>query len=400
MEAAPGPFPFRLRFGSRAGADPFRVLLAKGRRIEDWRENRVRTFEADPFEVLGDALAERRGHPGGAAGWLGYDLGAHLERLPRRARDDRGLPDLLLAFHDEPRRGPRAMSAATYLERFGPPAGGAEPGPARSNLTREEYLRAVAKVRDYIAAGDVYQVNLSQRFHVPAGRRPREVFDRIDAPHAGMFEAGALAVVGASPELFLHVQGRRILTRPIKGTRPRAADPAEDRRLRDELLASPKDDAELAMIVDLERNDLGRVCLPGSIRVTRPKDIETFPTVHHLVASVEGTLEPDVSPVDVLRATFPGGSVTGAPKIRAMEIIDELEPTRRAAYTGTTGWIGFDGTMELSVAIRVAEFRGRDLWFQVGGGIVWDSDPAQEYDETLVKARALASALGISLPIA
>jgi para-aminobenzoate synthetase component 1 len=188
-----------------------------------------------------------------------------------------------------------------------------------------------------------------------------------------------------------------VITRPIKGTRPRGPSPAEDERLRAELLASPKDDAELAMIVDLERNDLGRVCEPGSVKVTEPKTLETHPTVHHLSATVEGILKAGAGPVDILRATFPGGSVTGAPKIRAMEIIDELEPTRRAAYTGAIGRIGFDGRIALSVAIRIVEKHGEDIWFQAGGGIVADSDPEREYDETIVKAAGIVRALGLDL---
>jgi anthranilate/para-aminobenzoate synthase component I len=187
------------------------------------------------------------------------------------------------------------------------------------------------------------------------------------------------------------------VTRPIKGTRRRGATPDEDERLARELMTSPKDDAELAMIVDLERNDLGRVCEPGSIRVSAPKVLERHPTVHHLSATVQGTLRRGAGAVDVLRATFPGGSITGAPKIRAMEIIDELEPTRRAFYTGAIGALGFDGSLNLSIAIRTVLADGADYYFQAGGGVVADSDPAAEYDETLAKAAAMARALGVTL---
>ena len=260
----------------------------------------------------------------------------------------------------------------------------------------------MARAREYIAAGDIYQVNLSQRFHTRCALDPLEIYTRLrassPAPYSALLGMGARSVVSSSPELFLHSDGRRVVTRPIKGTRPRGATPGEDDRLRTELMASPKDDAELAMIVDLERNDLGRVCEYGSVRVATAKELETHPTIHHLVATVEGRLRRGAGPVDLLRATFPGGSVTGAPKIRAMEIIDELEPTRRAAYTGAIGWIGFDGRVGLSVAIRIVEKHGEDLWFQTGGAIVADSEPEREFDETLVKATGIIRALGIDLP--
>jgi para-aminobenzoate synthetase component 1 len=246
-------------------------------------------------------------------------------------------------------------------------------------------------------------VNLSQRFHTRSPLTPQELYERLrassPAPYSALLEMGSRAVISSSPELFLQTEGRRVVTRPIKGTRRRGRSSEEDERLRAELLASPKDDAELAMIVDLERNDLGKVCEAGSVVVSDAKSLETHPTVHHLAATVEGKLKPGAGAVDLLRATFPGGSVTGAPKIRAMEIIDELEPTRRAAYTGAIGRIGFDGRVALSVAIRIIEKHGEDVWFQTGGGLVADSDPAREYDETLVKASGIVRALGIDLPV-
>ncbi len=385
VESAVRPFPYIIE-GIGQGADPYRVLFAKDGSIDDWRTGRRATYRADPFDVLRDALAE----PGcrHAVGYLGYDLGRHIEKLPARAVDDLDFPGLFLAFHGTatgPAMPPDAYQTPTPSRR------------ASSNFTRDSYLAAVAKIRDYIAAGDVYQVSLSQRFHATTDASPRELYDRLrvvsPAPHSALLEFGDRAIISASPELFLQVKDRRVVTRPIKGTRPRG----DDERLRAELLASEKDNAELAMIVDLERNDLGRVCEYGSVRVTEPVALETHPTVHHLVATVEGTLRRDADLVDLLRATFPGGSVTGAPKIRAMEIIDELEPTRRAAYTGAVGILRADGSASLSIAIRTLEKQGEDVWFQAGGGVVWDSDPAQEYEETLVKARAMATALGVSL---
>jgi para-aminobenzoate synthetase component 1 len=421
------PFPFLLESarGGRhtfLGADPYAVLLARGDRVSLWREGRERTFRGNPFDALAQLLGEQKlENPGGlplpcgAVGAFGYDLGQHLERLPRRAEDDLDFPDLVLGFYDEltcldaadgsatrvelgTRFTRRAIEPGAYAEAFGAGVSTARPGPT---FNRERYLAAVSRVREYIAAGDVYQVNLSQRFHARSGRPPFEIYEALraasPAPYAAFLQFGRRALLSASPEQFLELRERRLLTRPIKGTRRRGATPEEDRRLVQDLLANPKDDAELAMIVDLERNDLGRVCEPGSVAVDVPKALENHPTVHHLSATIEGRLRAGAGPVDVLRATFPGGSVTGAPKIRAMEIIDELEPTRRAFYTGAIGALGFDGSMNLSVAIRTVLADGPDYFFQAGGGIVADSDPAAEYEETLAKAAAMARALGVEL---
>ncbi|MBI2900550.1 MAG: aminodeoxychorismate synthase component I [Planctomycetes bacterium] len=393
------PFPFLLEGNFRggrpvAGSDPSAVLIAKRDRVSLWRAGREERRTGDPFETLRELFEERRGRPGHAVGWLGYDLGAHVERLPRRATDDLEFPDLLLCFHDRPAADPRAIDPDAYREAFG----GLRRAPVPRTFTKDAYVAAIARAKEYVAAGDIYQVNLSQRFEV-AGSDPLGVYARLREPvvpaYAAFLECGDRAILSSSPEQFLEVRGRRIVTRPIKGTRPRGRGPEEDERLRRELLDSPKDDAELAMIVDLERNDLGRVCEYGSVQVEEPKALETHPTVHHLSATVAGTLREGVGPADVLRATFPGGSVTGAPKIRAMEIIDELEPTRRGVYTGAFGWIGFDGSMDLAVAIRVLHFDRDRFGFQVGGAIVADSDPEEEYRETLVKAAGMAKALGL-----
>ena len=377
------PFPYTL-WGGRAGADPFAFLTSKGDRISLWREGRERTFKGNPFDVLQDLLRELAGTPGHAVGAFGYDLGRHLERLPAKAVDDLRFPDLVLGFYGE--RG-GAIGAADYEDAFG----GEEGPPAGDTFTREGYLEAVRRVKEYILAGDVYQVNLSRRVHARLEEDPRDVWERLlarnPAPHAAFLRFGRRALLSVSPERFLELRDGRLLTRPIKGTRRRSNGAAE------ELLASPKDDAELAMIVDLERNDLGRVCEAGTVRVTAPKTLEAHPTVYHLSATIEGRCAK--GPADVLRAAFPGGSITGAPKIRAMEIIDELEPSRRGFYTGAIGSIGFDGTMDLSIAIRTVQADGASYYVQAGGGIVADSDPAAEYDETLAKAAAMADALGM-----
>jgi para-aminobenzoate synthetase component 1 len=416
------PFPFWLDSAARGrrslmGSDPFALLVSRGRRSSVWRGGREEILHGDPFETLRALLDEFR-RPAGpcsgvAVGAFGYDLGGHLERLPRRAEDDLDFPDLVLGFYDRfdvvdaadgrpwsavvpglPES--RAISPADYERVFRAPG---RPCLRGATFTRERYLAAVERVKAYIAAGDAYQVNLSQRFHARTERDPFDVYLALrrasPAEFGALLQFGRRALLSCSPELFLDVRDGRAVTRPIKGTRRRGTDPDEDARLAAELLASPKDDAELAMIVDLERNDLGRVSVPGGVRVLQPKTLETHPTLHHLSAEIEGRLRPGLGPVDVLRAAFPGGSITGAPKIRAMEIIDELEPTRRAFYTGALGLIGFDGTATLSVAIRTLHQDGPDYTFQAGGGIVADSDPAAEYEETLVKARALAAALGL-----
>ncbi|HLY08964.1 MAG TPA: aminodeoxychorismate synthase component I [Planctomycetota bacterium] len=419
------PFPFLLesaRSGRHTflGSDPYAVLLARGERLSLWREGRERSFRGNPFDAVAQLLEEQKlENPGGlplpcgAVGAFGYDLGQHLERLPHRAEDDLDFPDLVLGFYDAltcidaadgsavqielgTRFPRRAIDRGTYTEVFGSGSSTARPG---ATFTRDEYLAAVRRIREYIAAGDVYQVNLSQRFHARSRKSPLDVYEALraasPAPYAAFLGFGRRALISASPEQFLDLRGRRLVTRPIKGTRRRGSGPEEDLERARDLLSCAKDDAELAMIVDLERNDLGRVCEPGSVIVAAPKVLETHPTVHHLSATIEGRLRRGLGPVDVLRATFPGGSITGAPKIRAMEIIDELEPTRRAFYTGAIGALGFDGSMNLSIAIRTVLADGPDYYYQAGGGIVADSDPAAEYDETLAKAAAMARALGV-----
>jgi para-aminobenzoate synthetase component 1 len=273
-----------------------------------------------------------------------------------------------------------------------------------SNFTPDQYRRAVARCIEYIAAGDIFQVNLSQRFEVPVAPDPRTTYRMLRACNPANYaaylefrqDARLCAVLSSSPELFLRVRGRHVITRPIKGTRGRCGDERTDAAACADLLASPKDNAELAMIVDLLRNDLGRVCRYGSIRVTEPAALEAHPTVFHLVATVEGELRQDVDPAGLLRATFPGGSITGAPKIRAMEIIDELEGIARGVYTGCLGIVAADGACEWNIAIRTMVYDGGRALLQAGGGIVADSSPQDELQETLHKARALIEALAMA----
>lgn len=271
-----------------------------------------------------------------------------------------------------------------------------------ANFTKEEYISAVKKVKGYIASGDVYQVNLSQRFTTNLELPPFELYRCLrkinPSPFAAYLNFGKVTVISSSPERFLHFSSnnRVVHTRPIKGTRPRGKTPAEDSALAKELLSSEKDRAELIMIVDLERNDLSRVCEFGSVFVPELIKVEKHPTVYHLVSTITGRLPVDKSRIDILKASFPGGSITGAPKIRAMEIIDELEPTKRGIYTGSIGYFSFTGNMDLNIVIRTFIVKDNMAYFQVGGGIVSDSDPEGEYYETLDKGKALMEALNMA----
>jgi para-aminobenzoate synthetase component 1 len=428
--AAPGGERARYSF---IAPEPFRVLRSKDGRIEiDGR-----LVDGDPFAVLDrelrrHALAPLPGLPplqAGAVGYFGYELAQHLERVPQAARDDMCFPDMVVGFHDvilavdhQDRRAwvvssglpatdeaSRRQLAAARLQQIlarldaAPPLGELPRPAARAdiaaNFTRAAYETAVQRVIDYILAGDIFQANLSQRFQapMPADLSGFDLYRRLrainPAPFAAMIKSEDVQIVSASPERFLTLRDGRVETCPIKGTRPRGATPEADRAFAAALLASDKDRAENVMIVDLLRNDLSRVCRDGTVEVPRLCELESFATVFHLVSTVTGILRPGLSAVDLLRACFPGGSITGAPKIRAMEIIAELEPTRRGPYCGSIGYVGFDGAMDSSIAIRTYAIKDGIVAFQAGGGIVADSRPADEYDETLAKARALIAAL-------
>ncbi len=279
-----------------------------------------------------------------------------------------------------------------------------------SNFSKENYIKTVERAKKYIYAGDIYQVNLSQRFQTQIDMPPYEIYKRLrkinPAPFSCYLKFDNKYIISSSPERFLSVRNmpdsggayngaaiRKVQTRPIKGTRPRHNHEDINLRMKKELLTSKKDDAELTMIVDLERNDLGRVCNYDTVKVTERKALEEHPTVYHLAGTVEGELHPRYDFIDLIKATFPGGSITGAPKVRAMQIIDELEPTKRSVYTGAIGYIGFNGNIDLNIAIRTFLVKDDHVYFQVGGGIVADSSPEEEYEETLHKARALIETL-------
>jgi para-aminobenzoate synthetase component 1 len=363
---------------------------------------------------------------GGLVGYLAYDLGHALERLPTIASDDQGLPLLRLALHDWviawDRRtgaawiGGRALDGnvgrldrrlAEVRERILASHSSAAASPDAivptdftSSLDRAAYERGVESVRAFIARGDIYQANLTRRLSAPFAGDPWPLYRRLRTGDPSLYAAYLdlgrdRAILSASPEPFIAVdRSGRVTTDPIKGTRPRGRTRDEDRALACELLASDKDRAENVMIVDVLRNDLGRVCAPGTVRVPRLCRLERTAAVQHLVSTVTGRLARGRDAFDLLAASFPGGSITGAPKIRAMELLEELEPVRRGPYTGSLGWIGPDGAMASSILIRTFVADGSRLSLHVGGGITYRSDPAAEWDETVAKARGPLSAIG------
>jgi anthranilate/para-aminobenzoate synthase component I len=381
------------------GADPVRVARGSGlagldELEEVWRQERL-LWQGAPGVPI-------------AVGHLSYDLGRHFERLRSAPRTSLA-PELEFHFHDalwvsEPGGSAiwarDAKAAARLQARLGVAAEVPDEslGPLHPLEPPERHLQGVRRILDYLQAGDVYQVNLARRLAAPlattAGPAGQALFRRLQAespaPHALWLGGGSgSALVGNSPERLLRLRPDGALeTRPIKGTRPRFATPPEDAAAAAALAADPKDRAEHVMIVDLERNDLGRVCQIGSVQVEGFARVVSLATVHHLVTTVRGQLRAGVGLAALLRATFPGGSITGAPKIRAMEIIDELEPAPRGPYTGATGWLGAAGDLDLAVAIRTAVVRDGQLTLWVGGGIVADSTPEGELEETEVKARA------------
>jgi para-aminobenzoate synthetase component 1 len=450
------------RFSYLAWDPVMHLRWDKGRATLAWQDghggwHRESFAEPDPLGLLGGIVdrmeirGESPGIPfaGGLVGYFGYDLGRTLEALPPSPPGDLGFPSLwlevpgrilaydhlretatLVACTPEvlPRPQPdlevEAASLAAggpveSLEPLGTPAREAGLAEARRDrhetaelteplrdTTHKDYLCMVRRAKEWIARGHIYQVNLSQRFSWPAPHPPERIYLALRRRHPAPFSAflpvdAGHAVLSVSPELFLCVRGRRVETRPIKGTTPRRDDLREDAAAREALRASEKDRAELVMIVDLERNDLGKVCELGSVRVPQLFRVESFRTVHHLVAVVTGELRRGVGPAELLRATFPGGSVTGAPKIRAMEIIAALERTHRSVYTGAIGWIGWDGDMELNIAIRTVLWHDGQASYRVGGAVVADSDPEAEYAETLAKGRPLAETLSrLAVPAA
>jgi para-aminobenzoate synthetase component 1 len=440
---------------SYLAVNPFLTVRSRGDGIDVIEGKRIDHRLGNPIDVLSARLNELRltgGSPlvpfaTGGVGYFSYELGRRTVAIDAHAEDDLGLPEMSVSFYRtllayehrtrrwigasadltggrgttvrkrlgnevdklkelamKPHRGPVSEAPAQDDEE---PAEAAAPHPGRrfsvdgvevtSTMSRDEYLAGVRTIQEHIAAGDIYQANLTQRWTTPYDGSPGRLYHALrkasPAPYGIYLHTGECIIAGSSPELFLQVQGRTVETRPIKGTRRRGESPEQDSALRGELEASDKDRAELTMIADLERNDLGKVCTPGSVTVDALHRVESFSNVHHLVSTIRGELEPGTRFGDLMQAAFPSGSITGAPKKRAMEILETIEGTARGPYTGAMGYIGFDGAVSLNVAIRTLVLSQGQCHLGVGGGIVADSDPAAEYDECMDKARGMLAAL-------
>jgi len=405
-------------------ARPYATLATRGK-LTEVRSDAIELARDDPLELLRERLDFDPGascdlpFTGGAIGYFGYDLARRFERLPARAEDAEKMPEMAAGIYDwavvvdhlERRswlvsQGRRAETHEYWhdlVSLFSTPSAERARVPFRvtappvSNLSRDAYAVAFARVLDYIHAGDCYQINLAQRFTAPAAGDPWLAYQRLriinPAPYSAYFNTPYGQILSASPERFLKLERGGVETRPIKGTRPRAGHARVDAELAAALAASEKDRAENVMIVDLLRNDLSKNCEPGSVKVPRLFDVESFATVHHLVSTVTGKLRQGRDALDLLRGCFPGGSITGAPKLRAMQIIEELEPHRRGIYCGALGYIGSDGNMDLNIAIRTLVCAGGAIRFWAGGGIVADSRCEDEYQETFDKAAAMLKLL-------
>jgi anthranilate/para-aminobenzoate synthase component I len=434
------------------GSDPYLELSGKGTRYELRTRDGSAVHKGDPFKALGEWMKASRIAPleetppfvGGAVGYFGYDLVRQFEKLPNLATDDLRLPDLLFAFVD-------CFAAVDHQTRtlhliYAPPLEWALGQPreklytegcdrlselhakllaqrkggvdelavghltVKPEQTRSDYVQRAKQVQEFIRSGDIYQANLSHRltidrdpgwplehFQEHAGQalygRVREV---NPSPFGGLLAFDNITLVSSSPERLVRLSGRRVDTRPIAGTRPRGATPADDRRLAEDLITNAKERAEHLMLVDLERNDLGRVCKYGTVRVDEFMIVERYSHVSHIVSNITGELHEGLDGFDLIKAVFPGGTITGVPKIRCMEILENLEPVRRGPYTGAMGYLSWTGNLDLNIIIRTVLLVGGRGYLQVGAGIVADSDPAREYEETLYKAEAFFKALGES----
>lgn len=409
--------------------DPFLVIKSKNKVVHVEASGDEKLIRKNPFKVVNKYMKQFDSQytsdlpfVGGAIGYFSYDLCHFVEELPRTAEDDVNIPDLHLGFYNGAIIYDH-QTRKTYITDSEVNAGAEERvsliekeimtgTPAtleiihhnqkpllETNMSKPYYLGAIKKIKDYIRAGDIYQVNMTQRFTTELKDQPVCLYKKLreinPAPFSAYLDYGGYQILSSSPERFIQKRKDQLETRPIKGTRPRGVNGPEDEKMKAELKASEKDKAELLMIVDLERNDFSRVARTGTVKVPELFTIEAYPTVFHLVSTVTCEVEDEFSPIDCIEASFPGGSITGAPKIRAMEIIDELEPTQRNIYTGSIGYIDFNGDMDLNIVIRTMVAKEEKVYFQVGGGIVWDSDPEMEYQESLDKAKALIEALSI-----
>jgi len=425
------------------GVHPRETVRAFGNRFERIRDGGTETIECDdPLAKLGELLAERKTvhhgplprFTGGAVGYAGYDIIRHYENLPNAPKDDRNLPDMVFGFYDtmvifdhvqktvmvvsnailgdgEP---VKAYDAAreridAVCERLRRPTPlkvedmvRHEPVrmPFKSNFERGDFLRAVEACKEYIRAGDIFQVVLSQRLRVASGAAPIDVYRalRVINPSPFMFylKTKDVTLLGSSPEIMVRVEDGKITSRPLAGTRPRGSGAEEDKRLEKELLADPKERAEHVMLVDLARNDVGRVAQYDTVRLSDVMRVERYSHVMHIVSNVTGRLRDGCTALDALRVSVPAGTVSGAPKVRAMEIVDEFEPTKRGPYAGAVGYVDYSGNLDTCIALRTMVLSGGVIDVQAGAGIVADSVPEREYEETLNKARALLLAVQVA----
>ncbi|PAD66704.1 aminodeoxychorismate synthase component I [Bacillus sp. 7586-K] len=421
---------------SIAGLHPVATIMGKNKKLFITKEKEKLVLDGEPLELFQNWLKEYQTETdpnlpdfqGGAIGFISYDYVRYFEKLPEIAADDLNTPDLYFMLFDDVaifdqetsklwlithyyREQERLSAEAKLLvwkekwitkgtvqahdlkkqeEKTGDPI----------TFSKRDFLNAVESIKDYISKGDVFQVNLSIRQHLPLECHPFEIYETLrkvnPSPYMAYLHFPDLQIVSGSPELLVKKQGNKVSTRPIAGTRSRGMSEQEDLKLANELIENEKERAEHVMLVDLERNDLGRVCEYGTVHVNEFMVIEKYSHVMHIVSNVEGTLKTGINFADVIKATFPGGTITGAPKVRTMEIIEELEPTRRGIYTGSIGWIGFDGNMELNIVIRTLLAKDGYGYVQSGAGIVIDSNPEFEYKESLKKAQALMKAIELS----
>jgi len=425
------------------GTEPSVILRSKGKSIEVNKKGEIRKYLADePLKEIEKILnnfkaAEIKGLPrfsGGLVGYMGYDMVRFFERLPDKNPDDLQIPDSIfmmadsLVIFDHPTHKVKIVVNAYLAEGEGRSAekiydlaikkiediinklnapekkkkikAKTKKHKIESNFTKKEFEAIVKKAKEYIKAGDIIQVVPSQRFHTKLNCEPFDVYRSLrslnPSPYMYYLNFNELQIVGSSPELLVRCENGIVETRPIAGTRPRGRNEAEDKKLEKELLADVKERAEHVMLVDLGRNDIGRVSRPGSVRVTDFMFIEKYSHVMHIVSNCRGVLSKDKNAFDVLRACFPAGTVSGAPKVRAMEIIDELENTKRSYYAGAVGYFSFSGNMDTCITIRTMLVKGRDAFIQSGGGIVADSIPSREYQETVNKAKAMMKAIEIA----
>lgn len=398
-------------------AEPRATLVTRGAVTTICTDGVSSTHYGSPLQLLQQTLDsfgyQPAAHPelpflGGALGLFGYDLGRHFEKLPEHAQADLTTPDMAIGIYDWALIADHQNKQLTLLSwgdidarqhflETRVPDNARQPfrltSAWQSNMTREQYGLKFRQVQDYLKSGDCYQVNLAQRFSASYEGDEREAFERLStanrAPFSAFIRLPESAILSLSPERFILLEGKNIQTRPIKGTLPRLEDPIADAQQAEKLANSPKDRAENLMIVDLLRNDIGRVAIPGSVKVPELFVVEPFPAVHHLVSTITAQLPQHLQATDLLRACFPGGSITGAPKVRAMEVIEELEPQRRNAWCGSIGYLSFCGNMDTSITIRTVTAEGGKLYCSAGGGIVADSVESAEYQETFDKVNRI-----------